>query len=207
MAIVTKQHIRNPTTPKTPAVRKPAAKPQPPNLTRNVAKTPPAKTPAVGRQETISSAHRTRPIILPKKSHQAARSVFENFNPSKFAADTLPSNYVPTEKTAAGVHRVASVKQVKEFQNKALKQHLRDIGKMDTPNRGLTIALSEEARKQHLPSFNAKTGTVDLKDVMNLIAKNMRGTEFFCKGHPVLNRLALRAQAQEILAGKGKGKQ
>jgi uncharacterized repeat protein (TIGR03803 family) len=144
MAIVTQQHAENLTTPEKPAVRTPAAKPQPPTATRNVAKTPPAKTRAVRRQETISSAHRTRPIILPEKSHQAARSVFENFNSSRFAAGTLPSNYVPTEKTAAGVHRVASVKQVKEFQNKALERHLRKISKMDAPNRGLTIALSEE---------------------------------------------------------------
>jgi hypothetical protein len=68
----------------------------------------------------------------------------------------------------------------------------------------LTIALSEEARKLHLPSFNAKTGTVDLKDVMSLIEKNMRGTEFICKGHPVLNRLALRMRAQEISRERAK---
>src|ERR1700727_907860 len=84
MAIATKQHLRKQTTPKAPAARTSVAKPQP-TATRNVAKTPPAKTQAVRRQEAISSAHRTRPIVLPEKSHQAARSVFENFNPSRFA--------------------------------------------------------------------------------------------------------------------------
>jgi hypothetical protein len=205
MVIATKQHIRKQTTPKAPAARTSVAKPQP-TATRNVAKMPPAKTQAVRRQEAISSAHRTRPIVLPEKSRQAAMSVFENFNPSRFATDTLPANYVPTEKTAAGVHRVASAKQVQEFQTRALEQHLRKIRKMETPNRGLTLALSTEMRKKLLPSFNAKTETVDLKEVMNVIEKNMRGTEFFSKGHPVLNRLVLRARAKEILAGMRKGK-
>jgi hypothetical protein len=201
MAIATKQHIRKQTPPKAPTTKPRRTK------TSTIAKTPPAKTGAVGRLEKLSSAHRTRPMVLPEKSHKAARSVFENFNASKFATGNLPSNYIPTEKTAAGVHRVASVAQVHEFQKKELERHLRKIGKMHTPNRGLTIALSEEARKQHLPSFNAKKGTVDLKDVMNLIEKNMRGTEFFCKGHAVMNRLALRERAKEILAGNGRVRQ
>ena len=143
---------------------------------------------------------------FPEKSHQAARKLFKKFNLSKFADGATPSNYIPTEKTPEGAHHVASVKQVREFQMKALEHHLRNISKMETPNRGFTLALSEEARKKLFPSFNVKTGTVDLKDVIDLIERNMRGTEFFNKGNPVLNRLALRARAQEILAGKGKAK-
>lgn len=179
--------------------------PHPAN-TSNAARNLPEKAPTVQRKETISSAHRTRTVVIPEKSHEAARAVFKHFNQSKYAAGALPSNHVPTVKTATGLHRVATPQQVLEFQKKQLGQHLRKISKLDTPNRGMTVALSKDARQKVLPTFNANTGKVDLDDVMNLLEKNMRGTEFFSKGNPVLNRLALRARAQQILLGMSKDK-
>ena len=63
----------------------------------------------------------------------------------------------------------------------------------------MTIALPEATIKQLLPSYDAKAGTIDLGEVMRLIQQNMRGTEFYAKGNPTLNRLAIQSQVQQII--------
>ncbi len=70
------------------------------------------------------------------------------------------------------------------------------------PNRGMMLALPSATTQiqKLLPSFNAKRATVDLKDLMKLITKNMRGTQFYAHGNPPLNRLALQSRVQEIMA-------
>jgi hypothetical protein len=116
-------------------------------------------------------------------------SVFKNFSLSKFP-EKLPSNYVHSGKNPAAVQR------------KLIEHQLHKLRKTDMPNRGMTLALPRATTEMQklLPSFNAKRATVDLKDVMKLITKNMRGTEFYAHGNPTLNRLALQSRVQEIMA-------
>jgi hypothetical protein len=106
---------------------------------------------------------------------------------SKFAGNALPSNYV-----AAGQNPA-------EAQRQKISQHLDLLSKTDAPPRTLAIALPDAAIQQSLPSFDAKAGTIDVRDVISFIQRNMRGTEFYANGNPTLNRLAIQSQVQQII--------
>jgi hypothetical protein len=114
----------------------------------------------------------------------------------------MPPTYVPQVKKATAAQRI---EHVQNFQRKKIEQHLQKLSKADTSNRRMKLALPKETIKKLLPSYNEKTGTIDLNDVMKVITRNMNGTEFFAKGDPTLNRLALQAQAQQILQLKPRG--
>src|SRR6266516_5664670 len=151
------------------------------------------RTPTTGDGQTksltpLAAAFAQRLEETPPKSFAKALSVFKKFSLSKFPGKSAPSNYVPSKKNPAAVQR------------KLIEHQLQKLRKTDTPNRGMTLALPRETIKKLLPSFNAKAATINLKDVMKLTAKNMRGTEFYANGNPTLNRLALRSRAQEIIA-------
>jgi antitoxin (DNA-binding transcriptional repressor) of toxin-antitoxin stability system len=62
-------------------------------------------------------------------------------------------------------------------------------------NRAMTIALPPAMLKAQLPSYEAKKGEVDLSEVLTLLEKNMRGTEFYVRGEPTLKRLSIQSQA------------
>jgi hypothetical protein len=127
------------------------------------------------------------PSALPAKSHAKANSAFKNFSLSKFAGNPTPSNHVP-----AG-------EKVVEVQRKVITQRVRTLSQAGTSNQAMTIAFPPATIQKLLPSFNARAATVDLNDVMTLIAKNMHGTEFYSSGNPTLNRLALQAQVRQII--------
>jgi hypothetical protein len=133
---------------------------------------------------------------LQAKSVEKAKSVFKNFSLSKFPKGSMPSNYVPTGKKRADVHNV---------QRKIIVQHMHQLSKKETTNRGMTLALPETTIKDLLPSFNAKTATIDLNDVMKLIAQNTRGTEFYADGNPTFNRLVLQSRVRKIIATVSQG--
>ena len=69
----------------------------------------------------------------------------------------------------------------------------------------MSLAFPDSLLKQLLPSLDASTGKVGLGEVMSLIQKNMRGTEFYSNGGPTLNRLGIKARLQEIIAGVTQG--
>ena len=81
-----------------------------------------------------------------------------------------------------------------------MSQQLNRLRATDTSDGGMTLALPESEVEKLLPSLNTKASTIELSDVLNFIAQHMRGTEFYANGNPVLNRLALRSRAQELIA-------
>ncbi len=159
------------------------------------------KLPPLGRATKIPALHAKQP--LPAKSLAKADKVFENFSLSKFPKRSTPPNYVVGDKhkTSPAAHRVPSAQEVQHCQRKLIEQHLKKLRKMDSPNRGMALSLSRSDMNAFFPSYNEKKRTLELSDVMKLISRNVRGTEFYAKGNPVLNRLALKAQVQQIMAG------
>jgi hypothetical protein len=162
------------------------------------AKTPPAPEPRAALPPILKGT------LLPAKSVDRAKSLFENFTLSKFAKDSIPPNYVPADKKPAATHPAEKIQRVQDFQRKKLEQHLHKLTNMDTPNLGMKIALPKEKLKNS-PSYNEKAGTIDLKDLMKLITGNMRGTEFYNKGNPILNRLALRDRVKKLIPDAKRG--
>ncbi len=153
------------------------------------------RTPTTGDGQTksltpLAAAFAQRLEETPPKSFAKALSVFKKFSLSKFPGKSAPSNYVPLGKNPATIQR------------KLIEHQLQKLRKTDMPNRGMMLALPRATTQLQklLPSFNAKRATVDLKDLMKLITKNMRGTQFYAHGNPPLNRLALQSRVQEIMA-------
>jgi hypothetical protein len=152
--------------------------------------------PSVGRkarepesQQTTQPQYQNR--SLPSKSMNTADAVFKNFNASGFPKGAKPANYVePADGPAA----------VQSAQRRIIAQQLDRLSAMETPDGGLTLALPESDVEKLLPSLNAEESTIELGDVLNVIAQYMRGTEFYADGNPVLNRLALRSRARELIA-------
>lgn len=124
---------------------------------------------------------------LPAASVAKAKKAFKSFSLSKFAGNATPSNYI-----AAGQNPA-------EAQRQEISRHLNLLSNPDAPPRAMTIAFPDATIKQLLPSLNAKAGTIDLGEVMTLIQKNMRGTEFYANGNPTLNRIAIQSQVQQII--------
>jgi hypothetical protein len=140
----------------------------------------------VPKPKTASGAVLKR--LLPAASLARAKKAFKSFSLSRFAKDETPSNYV-----AAGQHH-------SEVQKRMISKVIDRLKNADAPTRGMTIALPDSAAKQLLPSLDAKARTIDLDEVIRLIQKNMNGTEFYANGNPSLNRLAVRAQVQQIIS-------
>lgn len=86
-----------------------------------------------------------------------------------------------------------------------MTQQLNRLSAMDTPVGGMTLALPESEVGKLLPSLNAKASTLELSDVLKIIAQHMRGTEFYANGNPVLNRLALRSRARDLITAINQG--
>lgn len=118
-----------------------------------------------------------------------AKKAFERFSLSRFAADGLPANHVKSAKNRGSVQR------------RIISQHLDKLSNEGSVPGALTISLPVASIKQLLPSLDTDAGTIELSDVMALIQRNMRGTEFYANGNPILNSLAIRSQVQQIMAG------
>jgi hypothetical protein len=73
-----------------------------------------------------------------------------------------------------------------------------DTLESSTTNRAMTLALPSADIEKLLPSFDPKTGRVQLDDVLTLIQQRMGGREFYANGNPTLNRLSLEANVQQI---------
>jgi len=135
--------------------------------------------------KTSSARVLKRPV--PAASVAKAKKVFKSFSLSKFAGNGTPSNYVTAGQSPA------------ETQRRKISQHLDNLNTADAPTRAMTLALPDATIKKLLPSFNAKAGTIDLGELMSLIQQNMKGTEFYAKGNPTLNRLAIQSHVQRII--------
>jgi hypothetical protein len=127
---------------------------------------------------------------LPTASVKKAQKAFENFRLSKFTKKSLPANHVGEGKDASPVHVV---------QRNLISQKIQTLNNNNAPTQGMTLALTAEQIKSLLPSYREKTGTVELSDVLSLLTKKMKGTEFYSNGNPTLNRLALQSQVDQII--------
>jgi hypothetical protein len=119
-----------------------------------------------------------------------ADAVFKNFSVSRFPKGAKPASHVDPAQGPAAVHTA---------QRQIMTQQLNRLSAMDAPDGGMTLALPESEVKKLLPSLNADAATIELSDVLKIIAQHMRGTEFYANGNPVLNRLALRSRARELI--------
>jgi hypothetical protein len=128
------------------------------------------------------------------ESVKEVRERFENVSLSQFPVDAMPSNYVPSKRELPAAERNA---HVHDFQRKKIDQQLKKFSKADSPNRGLKLALPTDAVKTLLPSY--KDETLELNELLHLISRHMRGTEFFNRGNPTLNRMTLQARVRETL--------
>jgi hypothetical protein len=66
--------------------------------------------------------------------------------------------------------------------------------------RGMTVALPESQLARLLPSLDLGASTVELDDVLTVLARHLRGWELFAAGNPVLNRVAARSRALDLIA-------
>jgi len=120
-----------------------------------------------------------------------ADSVFENFSVSGFSRGFKPASYVEAADGPAAV---------RSAHRRMMTQQLHRLSAAGIHGGGITVALPESDIATLLPSLNANNGTVELNDVLNVIAQLMRGAEFYATGDPVLNRLALQRRATELIA-------
>lgn len=164
-----------------------------------------------------SSTHATRLLkrTIPTASLQRAKDRFEKFSLSKFPKDTLPPNYVPAARKPVAVPHAVKIQHVKDFQRVRIEQSLHKLHQMAehdsqkrskaTVNKGVTVAFPTVTIKNVLPSYDEKQKTINLDELMELIAKHARGTQFYAKGDPTLNRLALCAKMEKICGTSEKG--
>jgi hypothetical protein len=137
-----------------------------------------------------------RGTSLAAESVKKAQERFNNFSLSKFSVAAMPPNYVPHMRELPAAERAA---HVQEFQRKKIEQQLKQPGKVDSPNLGLKLAVPADAVAKLLPSYSEKESTLELSELMDLVHKQMRGTEFFNRGNPTLTRITLHARAREAL--------
>jgi hypothetical protein len=159
----------------------PVEQSQPPPAAR---RTRASRAPQAARSEALNGS-------LPAKSMDRADSAFENFSMSGFPKGSKPASYIDSADGPVAVHSA---------QRRIMSQQLNRLRATDTSDGGMTLALPESEVEKLLPSLNTKASTIELSDVLNFIAQHMRGTEFYANGNPVLNRLALRSRAQELIA-------
>jgi hypothetical protein len=149
--------------------------------------------PKTRRASNAEASNRTQdspPGVRPN-SMDRADSVFENFSLSEFSRGSKPASHVEAADGPAAVHSA---------QRQMMTRQLDRLSAVRTPGGGITLALPESEVATLLPTLNATNGTVELIDVLNIIEQNMRGTEFYATGDPVLNRLALQRRATELIA-------
>jgi hypothetical protein len=153
-------------------------------------------SPGSGHPPAPSTALMKRP--LSPASVEKAQKAFGNFSLSKFANKSLPTNHVGEAKDPSAVHAV---------QRTVISQQIATLRDSDVPSAGMTIALPAETMKTLLPTYDEETGTVQLDDLLSVMTRRMGGTEFFYKGNPTLNRLALQSKVDQIVQSvKGEAK-
>lgn len=122
-------------------------------------------------------------LKIPIKSVANAKSVFKNFTLSKYSDKAAaPENFAPSDTKVSAVQERGQV------------NHLKSI---DASGRFLRLALSDDNIKTMLPSFNGKS--IDLSELMTLVQKAMRGTEYYTTGNATLSRLSVKAAVNDII--------
>src|SRR5207302_10308821 len=115
---------------------------------------PPRVLSPAQRPKISSAPLPKRPV--PAASLAKAKNAFKSFSLSKYASNAMPANQVAAGQSPTIVQR------------RIISQHIKKLGNAEAPARAMTIALPAATIKQLLPSFNPKTGTIDLNDVMSL---------------------------------------
>ncbi len=125
-----------------------------------------------------------KPVMkIPTRSLSNAKAAFKHFSLSKFPdASAVPNNFVANGQQVSAVQHRTQINQLKS---------------LDASGRRLRVALSDSALQQQLPSFNGKT--VVLQELMDLIQRKLRGTEFYAAGDPTLVRLSMQSQVNDII--------
>jgi hypothetical protein len=128
---------------------------------------------------------------LPAKSIDSADAAFKNFSLSKFPNGAKSASYVDSTDDPA---------VVQSAQRRIITQQLNRLNTVGSPGRGISLALPKSVVEALLPSLKEEASTIELSDVLKVIVQHMRGTELYANGNPVLNRLALRSRARELVA-------
>lgn len=120
---------------------------------------------------------------IPTSSLSNAKAAFRNFSLSRFPdASAVPSTFVSKGQQVSAVQH---------------RNHVNHLKSLDASGRSLRVALSDAELKQYLPSFDGKTAV--LEELMGLIQRSMRGTEFYVSGNPTLVRLSVQSQVSNII--------
>jgi len=178
-------------------------------VTRSTQTKPERRSPMSDHQPTSSMTLLRR--LITRESAEKANDIFENFSLSKFPEDSLPSNYVPPRNGRIPLHHAEQIKRVQDFQNRKIVDRLHKLKAAahvpDKPdkgaNKGVTVVVPKDKIAQNFPRFDRGKETIVLEDVMKLVAKHTRGTEFHVNGDPTLNRLALLARVNKMRKGLG----
>ena len=119
---------------------------------------------------------------LPAKSVQKAADAFKKFSLSRFSQDARPANYVPSA-------QVKTPSAVAAVQHKSVTTQIAALAAAPPRTLGLSVALTPTSLTRLLPSLNAKTGTVELTELLAALQQNLRGKQFYATGNPTLNQV------------------
>jgi hypothetical protein len=146
-----------------------------------------AEPDAVPVEQPLALSTRVRALAVSR-----AADAFRGFSLSKYRDQPPPATHVPAGGDRAAIHRTV------------MEEGLRQLRGFDASSRGLTLSL-RPATLNVLRSYNADAGTVDATDLMILLDRYRRGTEFYSQGHPTVTRLELQRRAQELIASAVQG--
>ncbi len=134
----------------------------------------------------------SRPVMVKATSLAKAAAVFKTFSLSKHRGQVPPPTHVPRGASAASVQR------------QVITRRLEQLREVPVPSDGMSLSV-RPATLEALPSYNPDSGTVGATDMLGLLGRLMRGTEFYAQGHPTVTRTALQARVKRIIANLPQG--
>lgn len=137
------------------------------------------------RERAPQAAMPRRAVVTPRAAARA-RAAFEGFSLSKYRDRPTPPTHVPPGARGAAVQRTV------------MERALRQIAEAESPSNGLTLSLAPQTLNA-IPSYDAGAGTIDAEDMMNVLARYMKGTEFYVQGHPMATRLELQTRVRDLI--------
>ncbi len=118
-----------------------------------------------------------------------AAEAFKHFSLSRFSKGSRPRSYVhpkDAKNTAA----------IQHLQRQLMSDQLDTMAANPGASQGTTIGIPQSSVKSLFPSYDHKTGTVRMADVLSVLRRRMTGTEFYTRGAPPVVQSAQQAQIQ-----------